>query len=254
MHDIVEDTDFTIKMVELTFGKIVSEIVSGLTRVIDDKKLTVPELLSSVLTKEYLILKEEKVNIKTTISLLLLDCMWPVVFYFVYMYCPNISKYSFKYSAEQIIQNNFIVSIVMLASTLIIAFLNTKIYPLLHLKIKLVISSITLIMAPFLLNLATSGRDILIVQCLILFFACGTSVANGIFFKYFPVFKRFTFAAVIYAISRALVYVITSFGLVYLTDYFGNYGIYFIIIPAIIGFGYGLNHFIKLEKEAGILP
>jgi MHS family proline/betaine transporter-like MFS transporter len=208
---------------------------------------------NEVLKENQVHIDNQKVNIKTTISLLLLDCMWPVVFYFVYVHCPNISKYSFKYSAEQIIQNNFIVSIVMLASTLLIVFLNTKIYPLLHLKIKLVISSITLIIAPFLLNVATNGYDILLVQCLILFFACGTSVANGIFFKYFPVFKRFTFAAVIYAISRALVYVITSFGLVYLTDYFGNYGIYFIIIPAILGFWYGLNHFIALEKEAGIL-
>ena len=58
----------------------------------------------------------------------------------------------------------------------------------------------------------------------------------------------------IYAISRVLVYVITSFGLVYLTDYFGYYGVYFITIPAIIGFAYGLRHFIILENEAGNYP
>jgi hypothetical protein len=37
-------------------------------------------------------------------------------------------------------------------------------------------------------------------------------------------------------------------------DYFGHYGLYFITIPAIIGFAYGLNHFINLEKEAGRFP
>ena len=163
-------------------------------------------------------------------------------------------KYSFKYSAEQIIQNNFFASLAILASSLLMIFLNNRFYPLTTQKVKLIIISVILFLVPFLLNRAKTGFDILIIQSLLLFFACHASPGNAIFFKYFPVFKRFTFAAVIYAISRAAVYVITSFGLVYLTDYFDNYGLYFIAIPSIIGFAYGLNHFIKLEKEAGNYP
>lgn len=197
---------------------------------------------------------KEKINFKTIVGLFSVDCMWPVMFYFAYIHCANILKYSFKYTSEQIIQNNFIVSVVMLINTLLIVLLSKKIHPLIIQKVKLIISSITLFLVPFLLNSAKTGFDILIIQSLVLFFACNASPANSVFFKYFPVFKRFTFASVIYAISRILVYLITSFGLVYLTDYFGNYGISIITIPTIIGFAYGLNHFIKLEKEAGRLP
>lgn len=43
-------------------------------------------------------------------------------------------------------------------------------------------------------------------------------------------------------------YAITSFGLVYLTAILGNYGIWTIALPVSIGFLWGVNHFIKLEK------
>ena len=54
-------------------------------------------------------------------------------------------------------------------------------------------------------------------------------------------------------------YVISSFGLFILTDKYGYTGLMFLIIPIIIGYGYGLMTFIKsnsigfnlqtLEKE-----
>lgn len=49
-------------------------------------------------------------------------------------------------------------------------------------------------------------------------------------------------------------YLITSVSLVYLTEYFSQWGLYFITIPTIVGCVYGLSHFIKLEKDAGNYP
>ena len=46
-------------------------------------------------------------------------------------------------------------------------------------------------------------------------------------------------------------YGITSFGLAYLTKFFGNAGLFILMIPIIFGYGYGLLHFQNLEKEAG---
>ena len=46
-------------------------------------------------------------------------------------------------------------------------------------------------------------------------------------------------------------YVITSLGLVYITEWFGHYGLWLIMVPVSIGFLWGVNHFIKLEKESG---
>jgi MHS family proline/betaine transporter-like MFS transporter len=194
-----------------------------------------------------------KMSFKTAISLFLVDCMWPVMFYFAYIHCANILKFSFQYTAEQIIQNNLIVSAVMVVNVFIVVYLSKKIHPLTILRVKLILTSIILLGAPFLLHNATNSFTVLAVQSLVLFFACDAAPANSIFFKYFPVFKRFTYTTFIYAISRTLVYVITSISLVYITEYFGQYGLFIITVPVILGFAFGLSHFIKLEKEAGNL-
>lgn len=68
-----------------------------------------------------------------------------------------------------------------------------------------------------------------------------------IFFKHFPVFKRYISVSVIHALSRAFVYVITSFGLIYLN--IDHWGLIIIMTSASIGFALGINHFEKLEKK-----
>ncbi|WP_341757014.1 MULTISPECIES: MFS transporter [unclassified Candidatus Tisiphia] len=193
----------------------------------------------------------EQVSWKTVISLLLVDCIWPVTFYFTFVHCTNILKYSFNYTAEQIINNNFIVSFMVVGNDAFVLYFSSKIHQLSILKVRLILSSIYFLVVPFLLNNAESGVHILIVQSLILIVACDAAPANSVFFKHFPVFKRFTYASVIYATSRALVYLITSVSLVYLTECFSQWGLYFITIPTIIGCAYGLSYFIKLEKNTG---
>ncbi|MFU7503383.1 MAG: MFS transporter, partial [Candidatus Tisiphia sp.] len=54
---------------------------------------------------------QEKANKIRIIALFLIECMCPVRFYFVYIYCGNMLKTSFGYSAEQVIHQNFIISI-----------------------------------------------------------------------------------------------------------------------------------------------
>ncbi|WP_338050543.1 hypothetical protein [Rickettsia endosymbiont of Culicoides newsteadi] len=56
------------------------------------------------------------------------------------------------------------------------------------------------------------------------------------------------------AVSRALMYVITAFGFIYITDYFGHWGLWIIMVPTIIGFAYGLFYFDRLAKKYGDLP
>ena len=92
------------------------------------------------------------------------------------------------------------------------------------------------------------------MQSFVMFFALSGCPAFPIFFKNFPVFKRFTATSFVYALSRAIVYILTSFGLVYLTKYFDEYGIVFATVPVLIAFWWGLSHFEKLEKKAGVHP
>lgn len=45
------------------------------------------------------------------------------------------------------------------------------------------------------------------------------------------------------------IYIVTSFGMIYLGEAFGNYGLLFIMVPIILGFYWGVCHFERLEKE-----
>ena len=44
-------------------------------------------------------------------------------------------------------------------------------------------------------------------------------------------------------------FAVSSFGTIYLIDYFNHWGLLFFIIPILIGYTLGVNHFIKLEEE-----
>ena len=127
-------------------------------------------------------------------------------------------------------------------------------FPLSIIKFKAVLFSIAIIFLPYLLNNVRTPFDLLLIQSFIMFFVLDTVPAMPIFYKYFPVFKRFTASAFLYALSRAIMYVVTSFFCIYLTDYYGNYGLLFVVIPVIIGYVWGILHFEKLEKESGSYP
>lgn len=190
----------------------------------------------------------EKANQKTSIALFLLDCMWPLCFYFVYVHCGNILKNTFHYTSEQVIHQNFFVSIVQVFNCLLFVILSYRVYPLLILKVKLIISFGLFLICPYLLDNIRDPNYLLLLQSAIIFFACDSSPATSIFYRYFPVFKRFTYIGFLYALSPTVTYVITAFGFIYLIDYFGNYGVLIIMMPISIGYFLGLKHFENLEQ------
>ncbi len=167
----------------------------------------------------------------------------------------NILKNSFNYSAEEIINHNFIISLIHLVGGLILrCYLSSIVHPLKILRVCLIVFSLFTVMTPYLLNYLRTPGELLLLQSIIIVFGLGDAPAAPIFFKHFPVFKRFTYSSFLYALSRALVYLITSFGLIYLIDYFGHWGILVIVIPVSIGYGFGILHFERLEKVAENYP
>ena len=196
----------------------------------------------------------EKANNKTTLYLFLINCAWPACFYFAYVHCGNILKNSFGYNAESVIHHNLIISIIQLVGLTTVSLLSYRIYPLKILKTKLVIFSIGILTCPYLLQNTHSPAYVFIIQSFIVLFAVDTVPAVSIFFRHFPVFKRFTYSSLIYAISRAMMYIITSFGIIYLTKYLGHYGLLVVIIPLNVGCILGINHFENLEKQVGNYP
>ncbi|WP_342278777.1 MFS transporter [Candidatus Tisiphia endosymbiont of Myopa tessellatipennis] len=196
-----------------------------------------------------------KVTKKTVLAFFLLQCAAPVCFYFIYiLYCGNILQTSFGYTISEVIHHNFIICIVEFLTVLILSRLSLKVYPLLILRIILIICSIFIVFCPYWLNNLHSPYELFLIQFIIVLLHECLGPAIPIFYKNFPVFKRFTCASMTFAISRASMYVITAFGFTYLVNHFGNWGLWVIMIPIIVGFAYGLLHFEKLEKMAGDYP
>ncbi|WP_341756069.1 MULTISPECIES: MFS transporter [unclassified Candidatus Tisiphia] len=197
---------------------------------------------------------QEKVNKKTIIAFFLLQCAGPVCFYFIYIYCSNILKNTFNYTMAEVIQHNFIVCLVEFLTISILCYLSLKIYPLLIVKIALIICSIFIIFCPYLLNNVNAPYQLFPIQFVISLLHECVGPALPILYKSFPVFKRFTCVSITFAISRSLMYIVTAFAFTYLSDNFGNWGLWVIMIPLIIGSAYGLRYFEKLVKECGNYP
>jgi MFS transporter, MHS family, proline/betaine transporter len=195
----------------------------------------------------------QKINRKTLWALFILYCEWPICFYFIYIYCGDILKNSFGYSAEQVIKHNFTIVLVQLLVTILKTILTYKVYPLIILKVRTALFLIFILFCPYLLNNMANPSDLLWIQ-LIIVFLTGANFAAPIFFKHLPIFKRFTCSSLIYSVSRALIYVFTSFGVIYLIKYFNHYGFFIIAFPVSIMCYWGLCHFETLERQAGNYP
>lgn len=190
----------------------------------------------------------EKINHITAIALFCIHASWPVCFYFAYMYCGNILKDTYNLSAAEIIQQNFIVSMLQLLSWATLAIMSYWINPIKIVKTRLYLFMIFILFSPYLFANAGSASDILLIQTCIVVFGFTGNPAIPICYKHFPVFKRFTSAAFAYALSRAMVYIFTSFGLIYLAEIFNAWVALVVMAPVAIIFAYSILHFEKLEN------
>jgi MFS transporter, MHS family, proline/betaine transporter len=194
---------------------------------------------------------DEKVCKKTSLAYFMVFCGWPFCFYFSYVYCGGILKNQFSYTKEALINHNLIISLFNLTGLFIFIWLTKKIHPLVILKWKLFIYIPFICIVPWLLSRTESVSTIFVIQIFGVVFGNSTIPAKAIFLMHFPIFKRFRYASFITAMSHILLYITTSFGLVYAVSYFGNYGILFVSLPSTICFLFGVLYFIKLEKKIG---
>ena len=197
--------------------------------------------------------KLSKINKKTLIAYFFIQCARPVGFYFIYVHCANILD-SLGLSSHEIINHNFIVSVVDLVGIIVIVFLSYRIYPLKIIRTILKLFMLIIVPIVFFFPEITSSTQLLFIQCLSAVLLFDHSSAIPIFYRHFPLLRRFTSVSVVYAMSRAVMYIITSFGAVYLVEQFGNRGILIIIIPTAIAFYISLNYFQKLEIASGNHP
>ncbi|MFN7095916.1 MAG: MFS transporter, partial [Burkholderiales bacterium] len=200
-------------------------------------------------------LYQEAANKKTAWAYFSIMCTGPTFLYFVYFYSHNILKINFHYSAHRILIHSLLVSIFQLVSWAILrAYLSSKIYPLKILQAAWGGLLISVPFLPWLLEHITAPWHLFLIQSMIVLLRVTDLPAAPIFLKNFPVFKRFSYASVLYAVAYALMFSISSFGLPYLVDHLGYWGLLVIMLPVLIGYGFGLRYFKQLEIAAGRYP
>lgn len=217
---------------------------SELTARLKENNITIEEVDKEII--------DQKVPNATSVWYFLIQCARPPCFYFVYIYCGNILKKEFGFAPNQVISQNFWVSIIDLLGIIALAFISYKIHPLKILKVKLYLFFASLIFFPIMLYYSPAPQYVFIFQCLAALFVFDHVPASPIFYKYFPVFKRFTYTSMLSAIAKLLTYVITSFGLVYTSNYLGYWGLFLIFIPVGIAFFMGVTYFERMEKTRNL--
>ncbi len=198
--------------------------------------------------------KQEVITKETLIAYFLTYCGWPLTFYLAFMHFNPILKSQFGYSPDDIILHNFLLSTILCIANLFWACLSYYIYPLKILMFRGILIVGLVLILPLLIIYTPPYEYIFILQALLLICPLGVAPGDSIFIKHFPVLRRFTATSVLYALTRAVTYAITSFGLVYLTVYCGPWGVWLITLPAALGYFYGVKHFARLDKCVNDIP
>ena len=184
----------------------------------------------------------------TSLAYFLICCARPPCFYFIYIYCSDVLKHDLALPASAIISHNFWVSIVDMFGLLFLAYISSKIYPIKILKAKLLLFFSCIVFFPIVMRSYPHEGVVFIFQCLAALFVFDDIPASPIFYKHFPIMKRFTYTSLLSALAKLMTYVITSFGLVYATKYFGYSGIFLILIPVGVMYYLGVRYFDTLER------
>ncbi|MES2608094.1 MAG: MFS transporter [Pseudomonadota bacterium] len=208
----------------------------------ENKKINTEALLD-----ENCKINDSRINKATMGAFSLINYGWPICFYLVYMYFNPILKNKFGYTSEDIIFHNFLLSLIQLARVIVISLLSYRIHPLKVLRFFGIVFFSFAVFFPYLLNSVTEWYHIFALQTIISIFTIGSVPADAILIKHFPVLRRVMLAGVLFSFAGAIAYIITSFGLVYLTEFFGHYGLLVITLPVALSYLWAVNHYAVLE-------
>jgi MFS transporter, MHS family, proline/betaine transporter len=185
---------------------------------------------------------------KSYLAYFLIHCTRPFFFYFIYVYMGDFMRTKFGFSAIDVIHQNFFVAAIELCQTFFLVYLTLHFHPMRILRLFSYFGFAIMLLVPYLLGISHNANDIFLVQILCVLFAPDCTPAQGFLCSHMPVLKRFTSMSVLYALSRAFMYSIVTFGMVILVEKFGYFGLLFVGVPLCIGFAWGVHHFRQLAK------
>jgi MFS transporter, MHS family, proline/betaine transporter len=197
---------------------------------------------------------KEKIKIMSCVYYTLIYCTKPFSFYLTYIYFTPILKNDCGDSSHEVIKHNFYLSILAVALRVFWVIVVKKVYPLFVSKLIGYCFVIIVLLLPIMVGNEPNVVSIFFIQVLLTIFTLTGFPSDTIFIKYFPIFRRFTAVTFGYALAIAIMHIITSFGLVYLTDWFNYYGIWIIAFPLVFCYLKAITYYENLEKEVGHYP
>lgn len=197
---------------------------------------------------------KEPIKKKTLLSYFFISCGVPLGLYLAFFHFVPILKENFGYSSEDVIRHNFFLAFMYPITNLVLAYLSYRIHPLKIQQIRSVVGSLLLLWLPFLITAATNPMHLFVIQSLLCIFRLDDVPSIPVFLSHFPAYCRFTCATLLFAVSRALMYVITSFGVIYLVNYWGSFGIWVVALPIVVAYLCSISHFKGLELKYKLYP
>lgn len=204
-----------------------------------------PDFIKSMLARPNV----ESISFKTWFYGLIINSVVPVGFFIGIIGIQNILRSQYSYTELQVVSINLISVVIntVWSSVVMGLVLIVSPYTLSLLRNWLAIGLLVII--PFLLNVFPSEVITLIIYCLVFITIGGDSHLLPVVYRNVPTLKRFKFSAINFSVSRALIAVISGFGLVVMQPYLGNYTCTVFGLPFLIGYLFAIKHFKELDEK-----
>lgn len=182
------------------------------------------------------------------IAYFFISCGYPFCFYLSYVYLGTILKNSFNYTVEMVMANNFYLAIAQSVSFLVCSLLCYKTHPLKIILVRWWIFATLSVFIYLFFDLKQNPLSIFYCQIFVVAFGINDVPGAGVFIDQFSTYKRFTYTSTLYAFSRIIMYLVSSFGIIFITDFIGEIGIWLMLFLFSIAFYLALKYFRQHAK------
>jgi MFS family permease len=192
---------------------------------------------------------QDKVRFKFYMASFFIECLGPVALFISVTGLNSIFTEVYHYSDLQITLRNLDACYFCILYNCIALLMYKKHSPFNMAMTRHAMGTLLLLVTPFLLTHYMSWELAIIIQSLWCFFCMGDMHIKPIMFKNSPIRKRVQVGILSFAFARALVAVITTFGILLLQPYLGYYVYILIGLPFFIAYGIAANYFRKLDEQ-----
>lgn len=206
-------------------------------------------------SQEFLLAKEgtksevKPIEKKTYLAVFFLETLQPVMFFVCFIGINNILREDYNYTEADIISRNLGVIYCHMAYMVfaIIAYRYVSPYKLTMVRNSLAFLLMTV--APFAILYFNNLETLILVQSLVGLLCMSNVGILAIVSKNIPVLSRFKVCAMGYAVAKAAIAIVISFGINLLYPILGVWTLSLFALPFIGLYFFGLTHFEKLDRN-----